>query len=306
MPLELFLDPPPKPTPEDPHPDLKPRVPALSFLLLHSKSATRTPIIFDLSIPPVCANPDLPNEVPDSVLSPRGLERVKTIWSPIHIPITIPETLREHGMQEEDIEYVILSHLHWDHIGDPTWFEEAKYIIGNGGKELLENGYPRDPNSVFRANILPEGRTVVLPAIDTEDAWEPLGPFPHAYDLFSDGSLYIIDAPGHLPGHINALARIAPTESSPNNWVYFGGDSAHHRKLLLGEAKIAVLRDQETGEVKGCAHVNKEKAEEHIARIRELMAMDGVDGVGVRVVLAHDGEWYKENRDKGVFWPGKF
>lgn len=305
IPLSIFVDPLPPPTPTNPNPNPKPLVTALSFLLLHSQSATRTPIVFDLSVPPCAVKPDLAHKTPDIPLSPRALVRIRDLFSPIHMPTSIPDILKDGGIEESAVEYVILSHLHWDHIGDPTWFEKAKYIVGSGSKGLLENGYPHDPNSLFKADILPAERTTVLPDTEAED-WAPLGPFPHAYDLFSDGSLYIIDSPGHVAGHINALVRIAPTPASPNNWLYLAGDSAHHRNILMGEANIAVRRDEKTGEVLGCAHTDKEKAEEHLLRIRELMKMDGVDGVGVKVVLAHDGEWYEENKDSGVFWPGKF
>lgn len=304
IPLFVFVDPLPSPTPADPQPNLKPLVPALSFLLRRSQSTDRTPIIFDLSIPPPAVNLDLAREDANSPLAPPALDRIEQLFAPIHLPTTIPELLLKYNVEEKDIEYVILSHLHWDHIGDPTWFKDAKYIVGNGSKALVEKGYPHDLHSAIKSGILPTDRTTELPSTSAE-GWAPLGPFPHAYDLFSDGSLYVIDSPGHLPGHINALVRIAPTPTAPNNWVYLAGDSAHHRRILLGEANIAVVRN-EKGEVLGCAHVDKGKAEEHLSRIRELMGMDGVDGVGVKIVLAHDGEWYEENKDKGIFWPGKF
>lgn len=304
LPLFAFVDPLPSPTSTDPHPNLKPLVPALSFLLRRSQSADRTPIIFDLSIPPSVVNLDLARKDADGPLPPASLDRIEQLFAPIHLPTTIPEILREHHVEENDIEYVILSHLHWDHIGDTKWFKEAKFIVGNGSKALVDKGYPHDPHSGFKSGILPAGRTNELPAVNAE-GWTPLGPFPHAYDLFADGSLYIVDSPGHLPGHINALVRLAPTATSPNNWLYLAGDSAHHRRILVGEAKIAVVRN-EKGEVLGCAHTEKEKAEEHLERIRELMAMDGMNGISVKVVLAHDGEWYEENKEKGMFWPGRF
>ena len=55
-----------------------------------------------------------------------------------------------------------------------------------------------------------------------------VGPFP-AMDYFGDGSLYILDSPGHDHGHICALAR---TTSNPDTFVLFGGDAAHHGSEL--------------------------------------------------------------------------
>ncbi|KAF8908898.1 hypothetical protein CPB84DRAFT_1843260 [Gymnopilus junonius] len=93
--------------------------------------------------------------------------------------------------------------------------------------------------------------------------WKPVGPFPRALDYLEDGSLYIVDAPGHLPGHINVLART----SSDGGWIFLAGDSAHHWSLITGEAQIAIGHP---GHLNETADANKELAEEHIRRIREL------------------------------------
>ncbi|KAK0194763.1 hypothetical protein F5146DRAFT_974101 [Armillaria mellea] len=42
-------------------------------------------------------------------------------------------------------------------------------------------------------------------------------------DYFGDGSFYVLDTPGHHPGHISSLARVTPT-----TFVLLGGDCCHH------------------------------------------------------------------------------
>lgn len=44
-----------------------------------------------------------------------------------------------------------------------------------------------------------------------------------ALDWFEDGSFYILNTPGHLLGHICALAR-----TTPDTFIFMGGDAAHH------------------------------------------------------------------------------
>jgi hypothetical protein len=44
-----------------------------------------------------------------------------------------------------------------------------------------------------------------------------------AVDWFGDGSFYLLDTPGHLLGHICALAR-----TTPDTFILMGGDAAHH------------------------------------------------------------------------------
>lgn len=48
-----------------------------------------------------------------------------------------------------------------------------------------------------------------------------------ALDYFGDGSFYLLSAPGHAVGHINALAR-----TTEHSFIYFAGDSFHHGSEL--------------------------------------------------------------------------
>lgn len=68
------------------------------------------------------------------------------------------------------------------------------------------------------------GRT--LQEIDFTDPQKSLtiGSF-RAYDFFSDGSFYLLDTPGHAIGHLAGLAR---TTSSPDTFIFMGGDLCHH------------------------------------------------------------------------------
>jgi hypothetical protein len=44
-----------------------------------------------------------------------------------------------------------------------------------------------------------------------------------AFDLFGDGSFYLLDTPGHAIGHLAGLAR-----TSPDTFIFMGGDLCHH------------------------------------------------------------------------------
>ena len=43
-----------------------------------------------------------------------------------------------------------------------------------------------------------------------------------AFDYFDDGSVYILNVPGHAIGHISALVR-----TTPETFVFLGGDVCH-------------------------------------------------------------------------------
>lgn len=114
------------------------------------------------------------------------------------------------------ISAIVLSHLHFDHIGDCHKFPHASVIVGPGSRAATMPGYPSDIESPFLGSVLdhPGFREFSL----VSDKWVPVGPFPRAYDYFGDGSFYILDTPGHMQGHLSGLAQTGPQE-----WVFMGG-----------------------------------------------------------------------------------
>ena len=249
--------------------------PSLSFLLRHS--ANNKTLVFDLGI-----RKDWQNYPPTIVHWINTVYRVNVVQDAL-------ESLVNGGISLENIDYVCISHCHWDHTGDTTAFKKSTFLVGGDCQDLVKPGYPVDPNGRFASDLLPQGRTIFF---DTSD-WKPIGPFPRALDFFEDGSLYIIDAPGHLPGHINILTRT----SSDGGWTYLAGDSAHHWNLITLESSIALGHP---GHLHDCAHADKDAADAHIRRINELTKIPRV-----RILLAHDEPFYTKNKDGPAFWPGK-
>ncbi|RII07489.1 hypothetical protein CUC08_Gglean008457 [Alternaria sp. MG1] len=54
---------------------------------------------------------------------------------------------------------------------------------------------------------------------ELQGEWRPFGPFERALDYFGDGSFWVLDAPGHMPGNMAAAARLQGGE-----WVMLGSD----------------------------------------------------------------------------------
>jgi len=284
LPSQLVME------PFDPaHP--APMLPSLSFLLLHSTS--RQKMLFDLGIRR------------DVWSLPPGLhEQLRTITTTA-VPQTVVESLAKGGLHPDEIDFVAISHLHWDHIGDPNDFRgRTKFILGGESKALLASAYPTVPDSCILADCPPADQTIFLSsganeptrtvALEVDAKWEPIGPFPRAYDFYGDGSLYIVDAPGHVPGHINILART----SSDGSWILLAGDSVHHWDILDGRARVAV--DVTSYPAFGrCMHKDVAKAEEHIERIKSFRTMERT-----QVILAHDLRWYEGEKGGNSFFPG--
>ena len=118
--------------------------------------------------------------------------------------------------------------------------------------------------------------------------WEPRGSLPRTMDIFQDGSVLLVDAPGHLPGHINILARTEPGKS-----VYLAGDACHDRRIMTREREIGEWHD-EHGHI-CCIHGNRPEAERTIERIKQL------ELEGVEIIFAHDVEWEQNPENQRRF-----
>ena len=102
------------------------------------------------------------------------------------MPVTLAEQLKALGLAPGDVTAVAFSHFHFDHTGNANTFDSSTWIINKA--ELpwaLADPTPFgvDP-STFSGY-----KTVKTQMIDND------------YDVFGDGSVMILKAPGHTPGH---------------------------------------------------------------------------------------------------------
>ncbi|KAI0028034.1 Metallo-hydrolase/oxidoreductase [Vararia minispora EC-137] len=250
--------------------------PALCFLLRHS--ATGEYILFDNGIRK------------DVHRLPPAAQRRVDIFGSFVIVHDAAERVASGGLDPARVSQLVISHAHWDHIGDLSRFPHARIVVSSGTYELSRSGYPADPKSPFAQDLFSPERTRVLDPFD--GTWAALGPFDRALDLLGDGSAYVVDAPGHVRGHINLLVRT----SADGAWAVLAGDAAHDWQLLTGAATIAVHPAH------GCVHVDRELAEAYIEILRALaLAPDS----RVRVLLAHNAQMWEDARanDWEGFWP---
>jgi glyoxylase-like metal-dependent hydrolase (beta-lactamase superfamily II) len=167
----------------------------------------------------------------------------------INAPHHVRDLLIETGvirLEENNVEAVIWSHGHFDHVGDPATFPQGDtmLVVGPGFKRNLMPGYPSDPQgSIVQSDYM--GRELLEISFDDYDCLR-IGRF-RAFDFFGDGSFYLLDAPGHAIGHLCALARV---QSSPDAFILMAGDSWHHGGELR-PSKWLTLPDRVAIPVKG-------------------------------------------------------
>jgi glyoxylase-like metal-dependent hydrolase (beta-lactamase superfamily II) len=62
---------------------------------------------------------------------------------------------------------------------------------------------------------------------ELEGPWRRFGPFDEAMDYFGDGSFWVVQAPGHMPGNCLAVARL-----KNGHWICLGSDCCHSRYVF--------------------------------------------------------------------------
>lgn len=188
---------------------------------------------------------------------------------------SVPEVLREHGLTTGAVSQVVLTHLHWDHTGATPAFKRARVLVGPGEVAAASRGDLRRVGYYGAGRVLRHGVGEVA-----MHAWDEGGAdFPRAHDLFGDGAILLLPAPGHTPGHLAVLVRTDPP-------LLYLGDAAY---------SLGGLRDGvPNGRLHGLpADLDRRQSVRTLAAIAGLEARMGGPGPGkLRLLPAHDAaEW---------------
>jgi glyoxylase-like metal-dependent hydrolase (beta-lactamase superfamily II) len=135
------------------------------------------------------------------------------------------------GVDPATVRWVVLSHLHTDHVGGLEDFRHAEVLVSP-----VEWGRARGVGGRVRGYLpqrWPRGLSPRL--IEWSDG--PVGPFPRSRRLTRDGRLAVVPIPGHTPGHVGLMVGDAAQA-----WLCVG--DAELEPELLGfcrEQRILVL-----------------------------------------------------------------
>ncbi|KAF9021135.1 hypothetical protein BDZ89DRAFT_1071705 [Hymenopellis radicata] len=153
----------------------------------------------------------------------KDMKNVPEAYKDLGVSYTVPtgqdvsDTLKDGGVPLDTVRAVIWSHYHVDHTGDVSTFPLTTELVIH--EDTDTRTYPTQPSSTLMesdfANRNVRKLSFAQPDIDIAGL--------DALDYFHDGSLYILNTPGHCPGHISALARV-----TPHTFVLLGGDCCHH------------------------------------------------------------------------------
>lgn len=110
----------------------------------------------------------------------------------------IPAQLAKIGLKPEDINYVILGHMHLDHAGNAQQFPNATFLVQQA--ELQAAFWPDPGYSIY-----------YIPGDFQEMKKYNVVRLNGDLDVFGDGSVRIFKAPGHTPGSQFAAVRLKNT-----------------------------------------------------------------------------------------------
>jgi len=115
------------------------------------------------------------------------------------------------GLNPDDIDVVINSHLHPDHCGCNAFFRKATFLVH--AEELVA---ARAPNSEVSGYLAAEW-----------DQPMSVDEIKSQRDVFGDGRIVLLPLPGHTPGSIGALAQL-----DRSGTFLLAGDTVSLRKTL--------------------------------------------------------------------------
>jgi N-acyl homoserine lactone hydrolase len=141
----------------------------------------------------------LPEAMADAPTKPAGMSMSRKL----------SDQLKDLSLTPADIEFIAVSHSHFDHIGNGGLFAGSTWIVDADERAHAFRPAARAGAQQFGAySALENAKTALIEG----DA---------SYDVFGDKSVTIIQTPGHTPGHTVLLVRL---KSGP---VLLTGDMWH-------------------------------------------------------------------------------
>jgi N-acyl homoserine lactone hydrolase len=182
-----------------------------------------------------------------------GISRTRTdLDVDVEFGPTQEAQLADLGLAPARIRFLVVSHGHWDHSGNAGLFANSTWIVNPDERAAMFDDDPRATQAMDDYGALETAKTVLI----TDD-----------HDVFGDGSVRIIQSPGHTVGHTVLLVHLA--DAGP---ILLSGDLWH----------LAESREK------------RRVPPFNFDRTQTLASMDKVEALvattGARVVIQHEAD----------------
>jgi glyoxylase-like metal-dependent hydrolase (beta-lactamase superfamily II) len=216
-------------------------IPVPSYLIDHPKGR----VLFDTGMHPDTQT-DLRGRVGDSLA-----DAFDVTFRPGE---EIKARLEALDVEPSSINFIINSHLHWDHTGGNELIPNAKVVIQ---KREWEAG--QVPELIAANAFNPTDYRLGHEIVQVEGE----------HDLFGDGSVVAIPTYGHTPGHQSLKIRLGSDE------IVLTADACYMRKTLEDMHLPTIYHDAE-------------QMRETLKTFRRLQA------AGARIFFGHDPEFWRD------------
>jgi N-acyl homoserine lactone hydrolase len=128
----------------------------------------------------------------------------------IRVNVTLASQLEQMGLKPADVNFIAFSHFHFDHLGNALMFPDATWILSKAEHDAANAAPPVfNLSEDFRQKMSAARKEII-----TGD-----------HDVFGDGTVRILKAPGHTPGHQVLALRLQKSGT-----VILSGDLYHLRE----------------------------------------------------------------------------
>ena len=142
------------------------------------------------------------------------------------------EQLQQIGLTPEQVNYVGVSHFHFDHTGNLNLFKNAKILLQ---QQELDAAFSSDAEKYY-----------FDPASYAQLSVDNFKPLSGQYDVFGDQSVVIYPAKGHSPGHQVLLLDLKQQGAIvlSGDLYHFESNRAHQRVPMVNfdkqQSKLAM------------------------------------------------------------------